>query len=96
MKVQELIEEKYKNFISFIQMKFPNNEEIEKMKNVEIKFVIHFLKSEIYPLKHDPNLLMLKLSKNYNIELSEFSNEEKEKLKKYMKFFCEMIEKIYC
>ena len=47
MKVQELIEEKYKNFINFIQTKFPNN-------------------------------------------------EEKEKLKKYMKFFCEMIEKIYC
>eukprot|EP01080_Neovahlkampfia_damariscottae_P013221 gene13221-10185_t len=56
MKVQELIEEKYINFIKFIQNKYPENNEIEKMKNINIKLVIEYLKNSIYPYRHDPEM----------------------------------------
>ena len=72
MKIQELVQEKYINFINFIMNKFPENKEIEKMKNIEIKLILHYLKNNIYPLKHDINLLMLNISDEYNIKLSEF------------------------
>ena len=93
MKVQELIEEKYKNFIKFIQIKYPENKEIEKMKN--IKLVIEYLKNSIYPYRNDPEMLMLNISDEYKINLKEFTNEEKIKLKKYLNFFIEQIEEIY-
>ena len=95
MKVQELIEEKYKNFIKFIQIKYPENNEIEKMKNINIKLVIEYLKNSIYPYRNDPEMLMLNISDEYKINLKEFSDDETIKLKKYMKFFIEMIEEVY-
>ena len=95
MKVQELIEEKYINFIKFIQIKYPENNEIEKMKNINIKLVIGYLKNSIYPHRHDPEIIMLNISDEYKINLKEFSNDEKIKLKKYLNFFIEQIEEIY-
>eukprot|EP01080_Neovahlkampfia_damariscottae_P012098 gene12098-5591_t len=95
MKIQELVQEKYINFINFIMNKFPENKEIEKMKNIEIKLILHYLKNSIYPLKHDISLLMLNISDEYNIKLSEFTNDEIEKMIKYINFFNEMIEEIY-
>eukprot|EP01080_Neovahlkampfia_damariscottae_P009816 gene9816-2140_t len=95
MKVQELIEEKYKNFIKFIQNKYPENNEIEKMKNINVKLVIEYLKNSIYPYRHDPEMLMFNISDEYKINLNEFSNDEKTKLKKYLNFFIEQIEEIY-
>ena len=36
MKIQELVQEKYTNFINFIMNKFPENKEIEKMKILKL------------------------------------------------------------
>jgi HEPN domain-containing protein len=95
MKIQDLIQEKYSNFIKFIKDKYPENENIEQIENLNVKLVIEYLKTSIYPFKHDTELLMLNISTEYNINLKDFTIEEKEKLKKYMKFFIEMIEEIY-
>eukprot|EP01080_Neovahlkampfia_damariscottae_P006666 gene6666-10830_t len=65
------------------------------MKNVNVKLVIEYSKNSIYPYRHDPEMLMFNISDEYKINLNEFSNDEKIKLKKYLKFFIEMIEKIY-
>ena len=95
MKVQDLIQEKYSNFIKFIKNKYPENEDIEQYENMNIKLVIEYLKSSIYPYKHDIEMLMLNISTEYNIDLKEFTKEEKAKLKKYIEFFIAMIEEIY-
>ena len=95
MKVEELTKLKFNNFIDFIKLKYPENEEIDKAKNYNIKFVLEYLKNSIYPNKDDINLLILNISSQYNISIDDFNTEEFHKLKKYLLFFCEMVEEVY-
>eukprot|EP01080_Neovahlkampfia_damariscottae_P012526 gene12526-6349_t len=65
------------------------------MKALNIKIVLESLKNNIYPFKDDINLLMLKIASEYKISLSEFNDEEIDKLKKYIDFFSYCIDEIY-
>ena len=95
MKRQELIQEKYLNFVKFIKNKYPDNKNIEQIENLNIKLVIEYLKTSIYPLKHDFELLMLNVATQYNIDLNDFTIEEQNKLRKYIQFFIKQIDEIY-
>jgi len=93
--VQELLTQKYGNFIDFIVSKYPDRKDLAESKNIDIKLIIPVLKEKILPLKHDFSLLMLNMSNEFGFKTSDFNSEEVDKLKRYLKFFIKMMEEIY-
>lgn len=96
--IKDLIIEKLKNFFSHLKSILPNNPQLDTLinqfENAPIEFIITYIENEIYPYRMEEEFLIIKICNNYGINTSILTQENKEKIKKYINFFCEIIEEI--
>lgn len=88
--------EKLTNFINFLKSVLNARNELVKslnsLKSYPIQYFVQYIKTSMLPHKDNLDQYVDKLCIEYNINLYEFEDKDKEKLKRYLSCFIEVIE----
>jgi hypothetical protein len=90
------LSEKLNNFIKFLSDAIKQKNELVKtlnsLKSYPIQYFVQYVKVSIVPYKDDLDGFITKLCIEYNINIYDFGEEEKDKLKRYLTMFIEVVE----
>jgi hypothetical protein len=87
----EVVEEKFKNFIKFLETHVNNPTYIVMLSNISCDQFLQRLKAE----QKSPKEITEKMCINFNININQYSAEIKNKFERYLEYFIKVSEIIY-
>lgn len=89
------LSEKLNNFIKFLSDVIKKNELVKtlnSLKSYPIQYFVQYVKVSIVPYKNDLDGFITKLCIEYNINIYDFGEEDRNRLKRYLAMFIEVVE----
>jgi hypothetical protein len=87
----DVVEQKYKNFIQFLDNHLNNPTYIVMLSNISCDQFLQRLKGE----KKTPKEITEKICSNFNIDIKQYSSDIKQKFERYLEYFIKVSETIY-
>jgi len=85
--VRDLLKQKFNNLFQYLEKILEKDfDTIKLYKDIETELIVEFVKMKILHLKHNPEYLIERFFNELNIDISKLTNDDKERLKKYMNF----------
>ena len=96
--IKDIIQEKLKNFNSFVKEKFPDNilinKQIEDFNTLSTEKFVLYIKTYIRIHENSLDNFIDKLFIDYKLNKNDISTEDLEKFKKYFFFFIDIVKEL--
>jgi hypothetical protein len=93
--IRQLIKAKFENLFKFLEKILEKDfDKINAYKDIESELIVEMIKLKVIPLKHNPEYLIERFFDDLHIDITKLSNEDKDKLKKYLNFFVDVVERL--
>jgi len=93
--IRQLIKAKFENLFKFLEKILEKDfDKIKAYKDIESELIVEMIKLKVIPLKHNPEYLIERFFDDLHIDITKLSNEDKDKLKKYLNFFVDVVERL--
>jgi hypothetical protein len=93
--IRQLIKAKFENLFKFLENVLDKDfDKIKAYKDIETELIVEMIKLKVIPLKHSQDYLIERFFDDLHIDITKLSNEDKDKLKKYLNFFVDVVERL--
>jgi len=93
--IRDLLKAKFENLFKFLEKILEKDfDKIKAYKDIETELIVEFVRLKVIPLKHSQEYLIERFFDEMKLDVNKLTSEDKEKLKKYMNFFIETVERL--
>jgi len=93
--IRDLLKAKFENLFKFLEKILEKDfDKIKAYKDIETELIVEFVRLKILPLKHNPEYLIERFFDDLKLDITKLTPEDKEKLKKYLNCFIEIVERV--
>jgi len=93
--IRDLLKAKFENLFKFLEKILEKDfDKIKAYKDIESELIVEMIKLKVIPLKHNPEYLIERFFEEIHVDISKLTLEDKEKLKKYLNFFIDVVERL--
>jgi len=93
--VRDLLKQKFENLFKFLEGVLDKDfDKIKCYKDIESELIVEMIKLKVLPLKHSQDYLIERFFEEIHVDISKLTLEDKEKLKKYLNFFIDVVERL--